>query len=717
PYQSLKSGYAALTSYAAQKVSHRLLEEQKAATDPDAGLHKHQPLTFHYIFYLAHPKRHNEEKGQFRYRPPNVIATEVLCQINYAHNRNAKRLQIFNGILYYSSGASHTILSHTSRMGITTSYTNILQTLEELSKDEAKKLEVIGKDDKRGLDLVFDNVQTYAKQWEMRIGRESVMKVGMAATAVEINNFNPEVVKLENRRQLIHKGKEKKMALTAEGFLKLLNADHAQMVGALHWLQILTTYIPQLEQYKGHVQEMFRTKPPANMRLDQDGVHKTIVHPLATSGKSETAIKELKDGLVDFLEQMGQTPDNYQQRIILAGGDGLTFEQMANLKRMAQTQDGPFKTFEIVQPYLQLWHTEWTDLCRLFVAHFGKDGSTDPSTIGHSSAKIGFKRPANLAKLDYYPGSHHLYRVLDARVLDCWRLQFKTENLWTHFDDLHCRNEIPGFEGLFETAVALWNNYSSPGAFTSFMMGHHLDNSIVPLGELWRKEEDTDPEPVQSQAACSSAKDKEGGGSGEDEGRGGTKRKGPTPVEDEEFRGDRTLARSASLMCEALVSKEVAQAVAEGDVGRVYEGIKMMLLTFAGSSHSKYTGYLLDTIGFLEFDVDQGLRTMFLQNWLVNLSGETGRYIEKDLMQEHHNEVLEERGKRQGMSWDGKQMRDVHSRTVQHIERIKKELRPALALAPKGWKHTKPHDRPEIKILLDAYRTTRLHTFRQGRQY
>ena len=142
-----------------------------------------------------------------------------------------------------------------------------------------------------------------------------------------------------------------------------------------------------------------------------------------------------------------------------------------------------------------------------------------------------------------------------------------------------------------------------------------------------------------------------------------------------------------------------------------------MLVTFAGSSHIKYTGYLLDTIGFLEFDADQKLQTMFLRNWLVNPSGETNRYLEKDLMQEHHNEVLEERGKRQGMSWDSKQMRDTHSRTVQHIERIKKETRLMLALSPKGWKHTKPHDRPEIKILLEVYRTTELHMFRQGCQY
>lgn len=349
------------------------------------------------------------------------IATEVICQINYAHNRNAKRLQVFNGILYYSSGASHTVLGHTSRMGITPSYNNILQLLEQLSDDEAKKLVAIGRDPGRGLDLVFDNVQTYAKQWEKRIGREDVMKVGMAATAIEITDYDPGAVGLARRRQLIGEGKKKKMALTTNDILGLLNRDHAQMVGALHWLQILTTYVPRLERYKGQVRKMFQTGPPANARLDRNGVRKTVIHPLATSAKSETAIGEFKDGLVDFLGQMGQTPDDYQERIILAGGDGLTFEKMGNLKRAMQTQDTPYKTFEILQPYLQLWHTEWTDLCRLFVAHFREERSADPSTLAHSSAKIGFKRPANPAKVDYYPGSHHIYRVLDARILDCWR--------------------------------------------------------------------------------------------------------------------------------------------------------------------------------------------------------------------------------------------------------------------------------------------------------
>lgn len=149
-------------------------------------------------------------------------------------------------------------------------------------------------------------------------------------------------------------------------------------------------------------------------------------------------------------------------------------------------------------------------------------------------------------------------------------LQFKTENLWTYFDDLQHRNKMPDLEGLFEVAAALWNSYSSPGAFTSLVTGHHLNGSAVPIGVPWGKEEDTDPKPALRQAMGRGAEKKES-----EEGGSRETKKGPTLVEDAVFQGDCTLARSASFMREALVSKEVAQAVAEGDVGRVYEGVKV----------------------------------------------------------------------------------------------------------------------------------------------
>ena len=81
----------------------------------------------------------------------------------------------------------------------------------------------------------------------------------------------------------------------------------------------------------------------------------------------------------------------------------------------------------------------------------------------------------------------------------------------------------------------LWDNYSNPGAFTSFVTGYHLNHSVVPVGELWRDEEDTDCEPVPSQAVDSGTEDEGGGESAEDEEREEIKGKDMASIRDKEF--------------------------------------------------------------------------------------------------------------------------------------------------------------------------------------
>jgi len=101
---------------------------------------------------------------------PNTsqVETQVLSQINYARNRNAKRLQAFNGILLLVNGTTQTVLDYASRLCLTPSYNNIFDILGGLSEGDARKVKVISRDPERGPDLTFDNIQTYAKQWKAR---------------------------------------------------------------------------------------------------------------------------------------------------------------------------------------------------------------------------------------------------------------------------------------------------------------------------------------------------------------------------------------------------------------------------------------------------------------------------------------------------------------------------------------------------------------------
>ena len=170
-------------------------------------------------------------------------------------------------------------------------------------------------------------------------------------------------------------------------------------------------------------------------------------------------------------------------------------------------------------------------------------------------------------------------------------LHFKAESVWTYFNALD-EHELPSPEELFKVALSLYDNYSTPKAATMFMSGCQLNGSVVSIGEAWREEEDAEPKPVPAEA---DDMDTEPVG-GEDEGKECLQNK--KDVASVDFDGDHTLMRSALFMYEALVSKEVAQAVAEGDIGRVYEGIKvcyqldshLSLLTRCSSCCSRLRG-------------------------------------------------------------------------------------------------------------------------------
>ncbi|KZT18417.1 hypothetical protein NEOLEDRAFT_1080374, partial [Neolentinus lepideus HHB14362 ss-1] len=132
---------------------------------------------------------------------------------------------------------------------------------------------------------------------------------------------------------------------------------------------------------------------------------------------------------------------------------------------------------------------------------------------------------------------------------------------------------------------------------------------------------------------------------------------------------------------------ETAYAIADGDGGHAYECLKMMLVTFAGSTHSKYTTYLMETIVNLELESSPSMREAILNNWLVNVVGREGHWIEGDLMQEHFNLNIED------------------------IVRLKAEAEISVGLQPKSSTHTSPKTRTEIWELLRIYKDTHLHSF------
>ncbi|KAH9934138.1 uncharacterized protein B0H18DRAFT_841114, partial [Fomitopsis serialis] len=681
PFTEIPSARAAITSMVVQLCHQKLLKEmRKTIKSVKSVAQMHQPLTLRLLTMLASPEPHKRDGVIVvrKTRPPQLVALEIISMVNFSHTKFARLHPSARSIMFFANGASRGIFNYGSRIAFSQSYNATYATLARMSAQRAEHLIKAGKDKRTGLAMRFDNVQQHVKVREHRIGHENVMKIGVAGTVAEMFDFDLAVA--DARKKKLSLESNMRATLTVESLLEVVDQHHLRQVFVLQWLQTLVNYVPELATYKSKVAEIYRTQASKFRVPDQ----KTVIHPLGTSSKNENVITELRDAMIDFLGQIGQSEDDYDpNRLIFVGGDGLTFERLLKLKQYMQFQDSAFKRFENVVPFLETWHTEWTYVSLMFETHWGDSLTNDPSKLGHSANKIDQKEPTNLKKVDYYSAVYLAYLVLDVRMLDCFRrIHFQTEDIFAYFKALAARDALPTLEELHKVAETLYARYMSRKAYHIALAGDQVTETLgIPSA----------PEPWQTP--------------------------GGTSTEGTSFAGDRSLAQSMLFMIDTALSRSVAQAVAMGDVGSVYEGIKMMLFNFAGSGHTKYTSYILEMVVSLDFESDEELRTLFLRNWLVNPSGESGRHQEGDLMQEHLNLALEDAVQRSGSEWDGKLIRDVIARNVHYFVDLKNGWGQSIGLAKRKGYHPEPHSKPEVSTLLRVYKETHLHQFMAGRSY
>jgi hypothetical protein len=220
-----------------------------------------------------------------------------------------------------------------------------------------------------------------------------------------------------------------------------------------------------------------------------------------------------------------------------------------------------------------LWHTEWTDLSRVFEVHWESLLSPDPSSLGHSAAKINRAGPSNLKKVDYYPAADLAYLVLDVRILNCWqsvvfihslgifltnilnRNYFRCDDIFAHFANSGTR---PDIEDLIKAAQTLHRSFSSTRAIY-----HALDDTTVE--SEWSKNVHRGSAWVSPPVFESSQSEPK-------------KRLKKAKQTTRHPQGDRVLANSITFMRDALMSREMSYVIAEGDPGRVYEIMKVCFL-------------------------------------------------------------------------------------------------------------------------------------------
>jgi DNA polymerase III delta prime subunit len=104
--------------------------------------------------------------------------------------------------------------------------------------------------------LIFDNVQHFMKQRDLRIGRENSMIIGIVATYVELEVQAAALDVVDKRRRI---AQNLRMELTIDKLLSLIDQDHIRRIGRLQWVEALTRNVPQLSVYKAEVSLRYRT--------------------------------------------------------------------------------------------------------------------------------------------------------------------------------------------------------------------------------------------------------------------------------------------------------------------------------------------------------------------------------------------------------------------------------------------------------------------------
>jgi hypothetical protein len=269
-------------------------------------------------------------------------------------------------------------------------------------------------------------------------------------------------------------------------------------------------------------------------------------------------------------------------------------------------------------------------------------------------------------------------------------------DLFHYFKNLANESKLPNFEDLEQAGKELYRKYTSSRAQQRAMYGPRSNSNPatasdigIPLGTAWTEPHTTPPTQHGSKKKIS----------------------GPAP----DFKGDQVLAQSIVFMRDTMISHEAALASAEGNAGRLYEAIKVMLFTFAGSSHSNYTGYLLEMIVKLELESSSMLKQAILRLSLVNLRGEEGHFSTGDFIQEYFNRLLESIVQKKGVEYGDHFIRNIWSRNLHHVARLKSSWLNGIGLSLRSNRHTKTKTAAEIRILMQVYRESELHSFRSGR--
>ncbi|KAJ6517043.1 hypothetical protein DFH09DRAFT_1430940 [Mycena vulgaris] len=193
--------------------------------------------------------------------------------------------------------------------------------------------------------------------------------------------------------------------------------EHMDNVTNLHFVRVLVDFSTRLNPLSFQVSARFRTALTKH-RLKSQKKH---LQPLSTNSEQQMENKGYQAGFRDFDEQMGIEPEKCDDLLSWNRADGGGHGMLMREKMIQVTTIKDVYVFyrnTISTP--ETWHTKSTKLNSTASNHYGPAASLDPSSLSRSSNAAHMRHPTDLKKCDFYPTSHSMTIIWEARVLDCW---------------------------------------------------------------------------------------------------------------------------------------------------------------------------------------------------------------------------------------------------------------------------------------------------------
>ncbi|KAJ7766471.1 hypothetical protein DFH07DRAFT_769737 [Mycena maculata] len=186
-----------------------------------------------------------------------------------------------------------------SKFGLTVHDTTACACLDSLSVSGLTKLR---KDVAEGVasgemrwQYVLDNVQEWCRQRDLRLGRQDVLKVGCATTAILLKDCAPGAFVLQDHLDRVMKQECRDM--TTESLWDDIDWDYIHELTALHWVHILVTFIPQLAHLRKEVEAALNSPRMTKLRLHY---RKSVFQCLGINGEREVETPGMMRSVLDF---------------------------------------------------------------------------------------------------------------------------------------------------------------------------------------------------------------------------------------------------------------------------------------------------------------------------------------------------------------------------------------------------------------------------------